>query len=360
MALWIDQPATEHDEASKELVELLTEVLRLPQEAREAIEEVPDIDLGDVAWPVPFRARRFWTQNVLDLRRKAALKQLIENMAERFPPRRDDFVRFLELRSVEGGGWYAIDHPLQAQFVGAGSARPLVNRSELRRFLGMLAEQGFRTLNILGPSASGKSFSLQLIQVLAEHQGASVLPVDVADWGTSPFDAVSLVEAFALQLNIDVDTSVVDNAPDPHTRARLLVYALRGAFPASETVRWIVIDGLDRANVQADALAFVERLLKSVDEDGSPPNVRLVVTGFDGILPEQSRVEHIRSITRDDVWALFEVASRQLAWTVTEAQLQEWTNEAVAAHEASEGDLRELGTSIYRIFRRHLDEGPGA
>ena len=355
MTFWIDEIANEHDERSKALVELLTLVLSTQANIQAALETTPGVDLGDVPWPaVEFRARRFWTRYVLDLRGKPALRNLVETMADRFPPKRQAFVGFLELRAGRTAGWYVVDDPLDAIFVGPGLSHPMLDRKPLREQLRLLHKHGYRTLNITGGSASGKTFSLQLLQMLAEREGLSVLHVDVADWGTERFTAVSLVEAFAAQLRVTVNPQVIGGVPDPHTRARLLLYELREAFPKGSDVRWVVVDGLDRANVDPDARALVERLLKSIDVDGKPGNVRFVVTGFDGLLPLDTRRDPIGGIVRGDVRELFELTAKQLGRAATKKKLDHWTDEVMRGYDPSRQDLGELGAQIYKTVRDEL------
>lgn len=355
MSLWIDEIATEHDDASRDLVDLLASVLRMQSEVRDALEAIDGIDMAEVPWPaVTFKARQFWTAYVLDLRRAASLKKLVASMAEQFPPKRADFTRFLQLSAARPAGWYTVGDPLNAQFVGPGASHPMIDRKRLRESLGALHSEGYRTLNITGGPASGKTFSLQLVQALAQHARFPILHVDVADWGTEKFTAVSLVQAFAKQLQIKIKISSESSVPDPHTRARLLLFEFRDAFPTSDRVRWIVIDGLDRANVDPDARAFVERLLKSIDVDGKPENVRLVVTGFDGLLPDDSRKDPIGTITRDDVFALFDLSTKQLAHDVTPAKLEKWTDKVWNAFDPAKNDLGDLGDSVYNIVHGEI------
>jgi hypothetical protein len=355
LTLWIDQTASDHDEQSKQLVKLLTSLMWTREQVVEILEATPCIDLGDVPWPaVEFRARRFWTAYVLDLRGKAVLRHLVDTAARRFPARRGDLVFFLQLRADRTPvSWYVIDDPLKAMFVGPGSSHPMLDRKPLRENLSLLNDHGYRTLNITGGSASGKTFSLQLLQLLAVHRGFSVLHVDVEDWGTERFTALSLIGAIASQLRIAIDTTVVNGVFDPYSRARLLLYELRDAFPGGNNERWVVLDGLDRANVEPDARALVERLLKSIDVDHKP-NVRLVVTGFDGILPQDTRRDPIGPIARGDVRELFETTTKHLSLNVTEAEVDKWTDDVLRGYNPARHDLAELGSEVYKTVQEKI------
>jgi len=354
---WIGEPASQHDEESERLAVLLAEVLNVPADVRAELELIPGLDMKEVPWPInEFKARIFWSTYVLDLRGSPTLKGLVEHMATRFPPRMVEFRHFLQLRSVAGSStWYEPPSPLEAQFVGSGAAQPMINRRRLRDELCKLHEEGYRTLNITGASESGKSFSYQLVQALAVEEELPLVLVDIAEWGTEQFGARDLVDRITAQLKVGLDTSHLATVPDPNTRARLLMFALRDVFPASRKTHWIMIDGLDRANVESDARAFVEKLLQSIDVNGQPANVRLVVTGFKGKLPPLTCRDSIAAITRTDVRELFaQVAISQLGQPATAAELDDWTDTVWAAYQPPEVTLTELGASIYGLVRDRI------
>jgi hypothetical protein len=369
MTLWVETTASSHDEVSKEIVGLLARVLVFKEAIFDELTAIASIDIADIEQPDNFKARTFWAAVVLQLRREAKLKDLLEHMAQRFPARKADFDRFLTLEismvtvastSVAAGGFQAFDDPLDARFVGPGLSSPIFDRENLRTDLSRLRDQGYRTLNITGTPRSGKSFSLQLVQLLCEVDKAPIVSVDVEDWGSDEFTDIDLVQALATQLKVDVDCSAVGNVPDPHTRARLLLYALRDTIEAPpDKPRWIVIDGLDRPAVQPAAKAFVERLLKSIEKDNKPANTRLVVTGFDGILPSSSRQDRTAQITANDVDALLGLvlAGRQPA--VADEQRAQWVGEAMGKYEQSGRDLGVLGGEIFRLVSAHCDSGGG-
>lgn len=349
--LWIEETANAHDELSKDLVEVLGNVLQTQGEIRALLETVKEINTAYVIWPASeFSANRFWMRYVLDLRRPPAqLRPVVGAAADRFPLAGLD--KFLVAPAVRPSGWYHAPEPLKAQFVGPGAIQPMFDRTRLREELKALVPAGgFRTLNITGGTSSGKTFSMQLLQMLAATEDFRLLTVDIADWGGEPFTAVSLVETLAIHLQVRIDTSSAA-APDPHTRARLLAYAVCAAFPVADgETRWIVIDGLDRFNVDPDALALVERLFKSIDVDGRPSNVRLVVTGFDGILPSTTRKDPIGKITDEHVKELLQETMAHLELVVATEQLDEWTATVWGSFDESRHTLADLGRSAYEII----------
>lgn len=373
MTLWVETTASSHDEVSKQVVGLLAHVLVFKDDIFDELSAIGSIDLADVEQPDHFKARTFWAAIVLELRRQSKLKDLIAHMAQRFPARKADFEHFLTLEvssiatlsavslgAVDDGGWQAFDDPLEARFVGPGRASPIFDRENLRSDLTRLRHEGFRTLNITGMPRTGKSFSLQLVQLVCETDKAPIVAVDVEDWGSDEFTDIDLVQALAVQLKVDVDCTAVANVPDPHTRARLLLYALRDTIePPPDKPRWIVIDGLDRPSVQPTAKAFVERLLKSIEKDNKPANTRLVVTGFDGILPSSSRQDRTAEITAADVDALLGIVIAGRAPAVADEQRAAWVSEAMAAYEQSGRDLGVLGGEIFRRVSEHFGTGGG-
>jgi len=366
MTLWVDTTASSHDEWSKQLVELLAQVLVFRKDAFDALQHVPALDLAEVPQPDEFKARTFWSSAVIEVRRQAKLAALINCMVERFPPRAHDFQRFLQIdvamvpAESAADDWNSFEDPVEARFVGPGLSHPIFDRENLRSNLHLLRDEGFRTLNITGEPRTGKTFSLQLVQLLCEVGKAPIVAVDVEDWGTDEFTDVDLIQALATQLKVEVDVEAVRNVPDPHTRARLLLYAFRDTIQANDGgPRWIVIDGLDRPGVQPAAKAFVERLLKSIEKDNKPANTRLVVTGFDGILPSSSRRDTTAQVTTDDVERLLDIviAGRQPA--ATDAQRAAWVAGAMAVYEQAGRDLGALADEVFRLCSEHFDGSGG-
>jgi hypothetical protein len=375
MALWVESTGSTHDESSKRLVALLAKILVMKEQIFDELGSIAAIDLSEIEQPDNFKARTFWTAAVLEVRRQARLRDLIEHMAERFPARKADFEQFLTLEistgpvaAVQGlvagpmvtDDWRTFEDPLAACFVGPGLSSPIFDRENLRSDLRRLREQGYRSLNITGEPRTGKSFSLQLVQLVCEADDSPIVVVDVEDWGTDAFTDVDLVQTLAAQLRANVDVEAVRNVPDPHTRARLLLYAFRDAVePPEGKPRWIVIDGLDRPNVHPTAKAFVERLLKSIEKDNKPSDTRLVVTGFDGILPTSSRRDSTEPITSAHVDNLLALVVDGHAPPVTDAQRTDWVAQAMAALEQSGGDLGALAGEIFRLVSEHFETGGG-
>jgi hypothetical protein len=356
MTAWIDRTSGEHDELSLKLVELLASIYRRREDVDEALEDISEIDLLDVPWPDTFRARRFWTAYVIDLRRTNKLRTLLVGLAPRLPA--GTFDPYLQRYNARpSGGWYRPATALQAKFVGPGASHPIINRERLRDQLRLLHSEGYRTLSITG--LPGKTFSLELLQLYAESEGFDLLHVDVADWGTEPFTAIELVKALATQLTIRIDTSAVDDVPDPHTRARLLLLQIRGAFPTRESVVWIVVDGIDRANVDPDARALVERLFKSIDVDNKPARTRLVVTGFNGLLPRDTCQEAIGRIGREELRHLLDACNVELGLGATSRQLSLWTRQLWSAYDPTRQDLRDVGQAVYGFIRARIDGSVG-
>ncbi|TDO69281.1 hypothetical protein EV651_101321 [Kribbella sp. VKM Ac-2571] len=353
--LWIEESTDEKDEQTTALAILLAEVVKYRRDVEKELETITQIDVADIYWDEQFQARAFWTGYVLDLRRKGLLRYVVEHMATRFPPRREDFEYYLKLKVAKRGtAWYEPPDPLDAMFVGPGTSQPMINRSKLRAELRKLSKEGFRTLNITGGSASGKTYSYQLLQVLSRAEGFPMLLVDVAEWGTERFGALELAQRLAGHFKFAISAEVVADVPDPHTRARLLMNELRDNFPPVRNPRWIVIDGLDRANVDPDARGLVEKLLRSVDVNAELGEVKLVVTGFDGLVPPKTRKEPISPITRPDVRQLFAVAAAHLGYPATDAELDSWTAQVWDGSDPAADEFALAGETIYGIARETI------
>jgi hypothetical protein len=116
--------------------------------------------------------------------------------------------------------------------------------------------------------------------------------------------------AIADQLGITVDLRASDQV-QPDTWPRFLVGRLIGRLPSlpdDGRRRWIVIDGVDRANVTPDAIGLVESLV-SAAEKGRLNHLQLIVTGYSGALiatpPAGTGVERIQAIERPEVERFF-------------------------------------------------------
>jgi hypothetical protein len=354
MALWIDVPTGELDESAETLINIFAANLRRQEEIDPFLEGIAGIDLADV--PAVGKPRTFWTSYVSQLRADGLLRRVVEKLHAEFP--KDGVAPFLTLRLVGHGGWYDETDPLIAQFAGPGRSLPIFGRGTLRQELMLLHSQGYRTLNISGGGRSGKTFSIQLAQLLFEREKLDFAHVDIADWGTTRFTALELVNTIATELRIDLDIKSVDvdKEPDPYTRARLLLQQVRQPLSSTSRVRWVVIDGLDRRNAEPDATAFVEKLMKSIDVDGKPTNMRLLVTGFNGVQPRGSRYHVLLPVTRADVRAVFAMTSSQLGRVSSDDELEEWTDRAWDGFDPAKQDLCDLGDSVYNIVKTELIE----
>ncbi|MEV0796017.1 hypothetical protein [Kribbella sp. NPDC050459] len=353
--LWIEVSTDEKDEQTTALAMLLAELVRYRRDVEKELESIDEIDVADIYWDEQFQAKAFWTGYVLDLRRGGRLRYVVAHMADRYPARREDLEYYLKLKLTKRGtAWYEPPDPLDAMFVGSGMSQPMINRGKLRAELRKLNKEGFRTLNITGGSASGKTYSYQLVQVLARSEGFPVLLIDVAEWGTERFGALELAQRLAGHFKFAISADVVADVPDPHTRARLLMNELRDNFPPVRSPRWIVIDGLDRANVDPDARGLVEKLLHSVDVNAELGEVKLVVTGFDGLVPPQTRKEPISPITRPDVRQLFAVAAAHLGYPATDAELDGWTSQVWDGRDPVADEFALAGETIYGIARETI------
>src|SRR5262245_35020257 len=173
MALWVDGTASTHDETSKRLVSVLSSVLVGRKEIFDELRDV-DVDLGEVVQPDEFKAKTFWAGAVLEIRRQGKLKDLIVHVAQRNPPLQTELNTFLTIDAAmipivtTPANWRAFDDPVDARFVGPGLVAPIFDRDDFRKGVTLLREEGFRSLNITGKPRTGKSFSLQLLQLVCE------------------------------------------------------------------------------------------------------------------------------------------------------------------------------------------------
>jgi hypothetical protein len=101
MALWVDISTNSHDDTSKQLFILLSKVLRRRNDVFTFLENVPNLDLTEVAEPEELKPGRFWAATVLEIRRQKRLRELIQTAATEFPANEVQFRSFL---TIETGG----------------------------------------------------------------------------------------------------------------------------------------------------------------------------------------------------------------------------------------------------------------
>jgi hypothetical protein len=138
----------------------------------------------------------------------------------------------------------------------------------------------------------------------------------------------------------------------PDARMRKFADRLVGGYPQGDgTIRWIILDGLDRPGVQSSALDFARRMIVLV-HDGELPATRLVVTGLDEVNLDIERTIRQEVIPRIDHTLLRDFlrdVAGHLCRPVDDAELDALAAEVLGAGDL---DLKELESNVYRIVRQ--------
>lgn len=229
--------------------------------------------------------------------------------------------------------------------------RPLIDRSELRTSLRDFLHGNLPVFVVRGDSRTGKSYSLQLI--LHVTTGAGHLAVVHIDF-SQPIGgdgAADLVAKIRRRLGLPR----MAGPDDPTTRIRSageLVDDLVGDYRFTDGRRRIlVIDGLNRSDLQADTHATVAALMSEVINH-QLPDTQLVLTGFDGdVNPAYGDLimsENVVSITAEQVRLYF----RDLA--IGRVLGQRELDDLVAEAAVGQGDIEDVAQRVRRSVLKLL------
>lgn len=300
-------------------------------------------------------AKLAWMAAVPDAARRGLLGRLVGYVGSGDPA----FSATLQERLAEhargahtGGRWYHHEDPYSCMFVGAGASRAVIDRRQLRDGLRDLAHDEYRIMVVTGEPRSGKSHSWVLIDHLRNaglFAGHRFTRVTTHDWA-GDVTGEDLARSLADRLGLTIELSPSGEMPD--ARMRKFVDRLVGEYPQGDgTIRWIILDGLDRPGVQSSALDFARRLIVLV-HDGELPATRLVVTGLAEVnldIERTIRQEVIPRIDRTILWDFLRDVAGHLHRTVDDTELDTLIAEALGAGDL---DLRQLENNVYRLVRQ--------
>ena len=225
--------------------------------------------------------------------------------------------------------WYTSPDPCLARLVGPMARRAVFNRVDLRRLCAELIV-GLPVAFIAGERYSGRSHSWWLIQHVAHTVGFVPLHLDIARENPAiEYNAARLIADIADQLGIaDFDATIRDTA-QRSTSPRILTNRLIGRLPSDHRRRWLFIDGLDRPNVESDAVELAERLAEAAANARLLP-LQLIIAGYAGSLLDDSALERIQPIGRPEVESFFRDVADHLGANVTEDGMQRLLSELYA------------------------------
>lgn len=165
-------------------------------------------------------------------------------------------------------------HPHDAIILGRAA---FVDRDGLRQALPPFTGAQTRVLIVRGPDACGKSYTWELLRLLAREQlGAIAQRLRIKDPRITPREFVA--QAFSL---LDLDVNKLPPLPDQPQLAHVdpLVNAFKGQMVKLPKRYWLVIDDLNDPQVTRDVRETAYALAYAVEET-QPENLWVALLGY--------------------------------------------------------------------------------
>jgi hypothetical protein len=297
--------------------------------------------------------RYMWNHIVRNAHGKGQLRRLLQAIVED-PGNGALAERFTELSLPAQPAAGNPHDPYDVVLVGP-QQRPLVDRANLRAHVRMLVNDRYPVLVIrdgntatgeLGQPkrCSGKSFSIAFINHAVQDRDIKVAVVDLSHRCTT---ADHVMQRICRCLGFtDLVTHVAQTTKVKY--AEELVDLLQGQLRHNESRLILVIDGLDRTDVEQNVHDFVVHLAERVALD-QLPCTQLVLTGYHGDLGPKvgyPLIEDIDPVTEVHVRAFFETLKEGLTpgHALTPAILDEYVREAMT----HVGDMEKMELVIRR------------
>ena len=216
-----------------------------------------------------------------------------------------------------------LDGVLRSAFV-AGS--PFLGRAFLRQSVSeLLRTDGPEILVVNGPRGSGKSFTLQFIDQIAQRTAAfRVAHIDAHSVSHPKFGAQQLVQAFAVQMGVPFG-DIPTRESSKHYPGVLAAWLLRQAWNSGSTWWW-VLDDFSSAGRPAEVRLLMNELARMLGDH--PGRNRLVLLDFDEPLPADVEYRVLREHLPDpnqigsrEVQAFLHELLRQSGMTTTEEDI---------------------------------------
>ena len=305
------------------------------------------------------KARLTWVEAVPDAARRGTLPALIAHVGSWQPAFKTELTRRLEALSVPTGErrWYASADPYASAFVGLRGARAVIDRAALRSAVRDLVNDDYWVLVVHGEPRSGKSHTWLFIEHLRRTGhllGSTRLTrVSTHDWSDeAEVTGNAVAQVLGRRLGLSVLSAPSGELDDAAVRKFLDL--LLGVYPDDGTTRWIVLDGLDRPNVQDGARDLARGLIKLVD-GGDLPRTRLVITGLDPFglhLGHTVLTEHIPVINEHLLRGFLTDVAANLGRTALEAEIAECMG-TILRPDGAAADLAEVEEAVLEHIRTH-------
>ncbi len=233
----------------------------------------------------------------------------------------------------------AVD-PFEALLVTELPPVPMINRQFLRNYLRNLVNvnYGYRVISVDGPTASGKTYSKQLIQHIAASLGATTVTIEVVNAAR----ALTLQEtvkkiAFGFSSNAiaEMDRLFPDKPTDAQSAERFVDWAgsVSQGFATGGKEYWLLLDGLDRSGAEPVRDLLVPLLLKAI-ADRNVIGMKLFLLGDDATrVGDASHIvlhESTRSISEKDIGAFLTAFAAQKGYALGPAELTQILERVIA------------------------------
>lgn len=244
-----------------------------------------------------------------------------------------------------------LSDPHRACLLGEGV--PFVARDELRDALRNFFTIGRRVLVVNGPTYSGKTYSLQMINHLSEAlRGYNVASISLKEEGTTRLSPHDVAASLAYQMGF-TDTPPARAAEMDSRWAKRIRDWLIGKVRASGTPWVFVFDGFDDRDLPDDTHELIHDLIVRVG-NRSVPALRLVLLSYRRIVPDEARrnvrYEVLSEVDRGDVRAFFETLYTDAGGGYEEAALDALVDEVFSSLPATRKEpwepWRHLGPAI--------------
>jgi hypothetical protein len=347
--LWVDEPNWS-DETRRILIGALANAFRTGP----VIEDVAtSVGLEPADIPLGNTPREVWFTLAQVAYQKTVLRRLVEEASRRLPASNE--LRQVLAATVAGtvSRYRAVD-PYEACLFGGGHRSALIDRSELRTELKRMINEERPVLSVLGPTQTGKSYSLGLITHIAEQLGYKVVALQIERQFSGDVTAKSLITVLGQRLGLRLDLSGIDTNTTGTNIATQLANVLTGSYPSDGVRRLIVIDGLDREVVKDE----VRDLVKSIADEivlGQLNRTQLIVTGYEELFSPEVEdwllTERIGNISQAHLRLFFERIFKDMGQEPDHQVVSRLVRDVLK--DAKLKDRRRLGVRAREVAHEH-------
>jgi len=226
-------------------------------------------------------------------------------------------------------GSYETTDPFSTLLVIDSPPMPMVNRQSLRESLRNLTElkTGYGVISVDGPTASGKTYSKNLIRRIAEWKGATTVVINVV----GDVSALTLRETMVMITDLltlpleQLDLRLRDQPTDARAAASFVnwVSGLSRKLTADGSQYWVLFDGLNHDAADPVRKCLLPPLLQAI-ADGNVSGVKVFLLGYDAT--QIGNVAHIvlhesaRGIVETEIGGFLIAYAAKQGWQLSEEE----------------------------------------